>query len=177
MDEIPAAVPGSVNVIVACDENRLIGKGGRLPWRIREDWQWFLRCTKGGACVIGRISYEAMLKGGNVNDKRRFFVVSGTLSLDCAFAKVFTTSLDAVAAAKASGLPVWICGGPRIYEETFALADRLYLTRIHAKIEGGDAWMPDWSGHFGDKPVYERTGSDDTFSYSFEVYNRNAEAK
>lgn len=172
MDEVPEALPGSVNVIVACDENRLIGKGGRLPWRIKEDWQWFMERTRGGACVIGRVSFEAMQKGGNVNERRRFFVVSRNVSLAGEFSQVFATSAEAVAAAKASGLPVWICGGPRIYEETFALADRLYLTRIHAKIEGGDSWMQDWSAHFGGRPVYERSGSDAKFRYTFEVYAR-----
>jgi dihydrofolate reductase len=174
MDDVLVAVPGSVNIIVACDENRLIGREGRLPWRIREDWQWFLACTKGGACVIGRKSFEAMLAGGSINAKRRYFVVSQNRSLAGEFSEVFASSAEAVAAAKASGLPVWICGGPRLYEETLDIADRLYLTRIHAKIEGGDAWMPDWSAHFADAPLYRRDGRDANYYYSFEVYERRA---
>jgi len=165
--------PGSVNVIVACDENRAIGRGGKLPWRIREDWRWFLERTSGGACVIGRLSYEAMLKGGNVNDKRRFFVVSRDRSLAGAFTQVFSDSIHALEAAKASGLPVWICGGPRIYEETMFNADQLFLTRIHARIEGCDAWMPDWNGVFSSKPVYVREGNDEVFRYTFMVFRRN----
>lgn len=174
MNDIPEALPGSVNVIVACDENRLIGRAGKLPWRIREDWQWFLARTKGGACVIGRKSFEAMLHGGSVNEKRRYFVVSRNKSLAGDFSEVFASSSEAVAAARASGLPVWICGGPRLYEETFALADRLYLTRIHSKIEDGDSWMPDWSGHFSGEPLFTRQGSDANYSYSFEVYARRS---
>lgn len=172
MDEIPEALPGSVNVIVACDENDVIGKGGRLPWRIREDWMWFLARTKGGACVIGRKSYESMLRGGSVNDKRRFCVVSSNPSLAGEFAQVFPSCAAAVAAAKASGLAVWICGGPRLYEEALPLADRFYLTRVHAEVEGGDAWMPDWSGYFGGEPIYEKTGRDAAYSYTFQVFAR-----
>jgi dihydrofolate reductase len=174
MDEIPEALPGSVNIIVACDENRLIGKGGRLPWRIREDWQWFLARTNGGACVIGRLSFEAMLKGGNVNANRHFYVVSRNAGLAGEFSEVFSNSFDALAAAKKSGRPVWICGGPRIYEETFPISDRLYLTRIHAKVEGGDAWMPDWSAHFGGAPLYEKSGNDAHYRYTFQVLPRLA---
>jgi dihydrofolate reductase len=171
-DAIPTAEPGSVNLIVACDENRAIGRKGRLPWRIRDDWQWFLERTLAGACVIGRVSYEAMQKGGNVNDKRRFFVVSRDAALAGPDTSVFATTREAVDAAKASGLPVWICGGPRIYEETFAIADRLYLTRVHAEIEDCDAWMPGWTAYFSDSPVSSREGSDGKYSYSFEVYER-----
>jgi dihydrofolate reductase len=169
----PLPQPGAVNMIVACDENRAIGRGGRLPWRIREDWRWFLDCTRGGACVIGRISYEAMLKGGNVNDKRRFFVVSRDESLAGSFTKVYTDSLRALEAAKASGLSVWICGGPRIYAEAMHFADRLYLTRIHAKIEGCDAWMPEWKDEFSSKSIYSREGNDGVLRYTFVVLERN----
>jgi dihydrofolate reductase len=171
-DEIPVAEPGSVNVIVACDENRAIGRRGRLPWRIREDWQWFLGRTQGGANVIGRLSFEAMLAGGNVNEKRKFFVVSRNASLAGPCSQVFASSAEAVAAAKASGLPVWICGGPRIYEETFAVADRLYLTRVHAQVEDVDAWMPDWTPYFAAEPFYKHDGSDAKFRYTFEVHAR-----
>jgi dihydrofolate reductase len=171
-DTPPTILPGSVNIIVVCDENRAIGRGGRLPWRIREDWRWFLGRTNGGACVIGRISFEAMRKGGNVNDKRRFFVVSRDPSLAGPNAQVFPDSFGALESAKATGLPVWICGGPRIYAETMPFADRLYLTQIHAKIEGCDAWMPDWNGEFSAEPIFIREGSDEVFRYTFTVLER-----
>jgi dihydrofolate reductase len=167
---IPLPPPGSVCAIVACDENRLIGKGGRLPWRIREDWRWFLDRTRGGACVIGRTSYEAMQKGGNVNEQRCFYVVSGNAALAGPHTKVFPTSAEAVAAARASSLPVWICGGTRIYEECFPACDMLYLTLVHAKLEG-DAWLPDWTPHFGEV-LYRSEGSDKCYTYTFLVLGR-----
>lgn len=172
MEEIePVAKPGSVNVIVACDENRLIGSHGRLPWRIREDWQWFMRNTRGGACVIGRVCYEAMLKGGNINDKRRFYLISRSDEYAGPNTEVFRSTVDAVKAAKSSGRPVWICGGVSIYKESFPLAERLYLTRIHHAFEGGDAWMPDWSEYF-ETELFRRDSSDERYSYSFSVLAR-----
>jgi len=168
----PAARPSSVNAIVACDENRLIGRAGRLPWRIREDWNWFMGHTLGGACVIGRVSYEAMLRGGHIDEKRRFYVVTSNKALENSFAEVFSDSSSALAAAKHSGLPVWICGGSRIYTETFPACERLYLTRIHARVPGGDAWIDDWTPFFADKPVWSRQSADGKFGYSFEVYDR-----
>ena len=33
----------NINIIVACDKNNLIGKNGTLPWKIKEDWDYFFR--------------------------------------------------------------------------------------------------------------------------------------
>ena len=169
---VPQVSPGSVNIIAACDENRAIGRAGKLPWHIRDDWRWFLERTRGGACVIGRISYEAMLNGGSVNDKRKFFVVSHNQSLAGLHAQVFPECQEALNAAQATGLPVWICGGPRIYKETMSRADRIYLTLIHAKLEGCDAWIPEWKDCFSETPSYESRGKDNNFYYSFLVFDR-----
>ncbi|MDB6126679.1 MAG: dihydrofolate reductase region, partial [Verrucomicrobia bacterium] len=40
---------------VACSENRVIGREGRLPWRIPEDYQFFQDQTAGQIVVLGRI--------------------------------------------------------------------------------------------------------------------------
>ena len=46
-----------INIIVACDRNNLIGKNGKLPWNINEDWEYFLDKTKDGALIMGRHCY------------------------------------------------------------------------------------------------------------------------
>ncbi|MFP6900113.1 MAG: dihydrofolate reductase, partial [Opitutales bacterium] len=51
-----------INLIVACARNRVIGKDGRLPWRIREDWEYFLEKTKQGTLIMGRRCYNEMGK-------------------------------------------------------------------------------------------------------------------
>ena len=163
-------LPGTINLIVACDEGRGIGLGGRLPWRIKEDWQWFMGHTQGGAIVIGRVSYEAMLRGGHVNADRRFCVVSRSTELAGPNTTVFPSTEAALDAARHSGLLVWICGGTRIYEETLPLADRLYLTLVHAQAPA-DAWMPDWTPWFSN-PIYSRDSSDARHRYTFSVLER-----
>lgn len=171
--ELVPPPPGSINLIVACDENRGIGLNGRLPWRIKEDWQWYMGHTLGGCLVIGRVSYCAMLKGGHVNDQRRFHVISRDATLAGPSTQVFADTTSAVDAARATGLPIWICGGTRIYEQTLPIADRLYLTEIHTTAEA-DAWMPDWSPWFGTS-IYHCESSDAKFRYTFEVMGRRHE--
>lgn len=49
----------TLNLIVACAENRVIGRGGGLPWRIPEDWKFFQSQTAGQTCVLGRNCFES----------------------------------------------------------------------------------------------------------------------
>src|SRR5688572_30086867 len=52
-------MPKLLNLIVACAENRVIGRDGKLPWRIPEDLKFFHDETAGQICVLGRICYES----------------------------------------------------------------------------------------------------------------------
>ena len=46
-----------INLILACDLNRVIGKNGKLPWSIKEDWDYFMEKTSGGSMVMGKTCY------------------------------------------------------------------------------------------------------------------------
>ena len=48
----------SIDLIVACASNRVIGRETRLPWSIPEDHRWFHELTAGRTLVLGRICYE-----------------------------------------------------------------------------------------------------------------------
>lgn len=164
------AKPGSINLIVACSENRIIGKNGRLPWRIREDWDWFMNHTRGGANVIGRISYEAMLRGGHITGDRKFQLVSRNKALAGPWTTVHDTTQEALEAARATALPIWICGGSKIYEQTLPIADRLYLTQVHAHVDG-DAEMPDW-GHDFRTVLWQKQCDNGKYRYTFSILER-----
>ena len=51
-----------VALVVAMAENRVIGKGGTLPWRIPEDMKWFREITMGKPCIMGRKTWESLPK-------------------------------------------------------------------------------------------------------------------
>ena len=51
-----------INLIVACGEDRVIGKNGRLPWTIQEDWDYFMDTTSGGSMIMGKICYQEFEK-------------------------------------------------------------------------------------------------------------------
>ena len=132
-----------INLIVACSRNRVIGKDGKLPWRIREDWEYFLEQTKQGTLIMGRRCYNEM--GKHLLD-REVIALSRNPEQSFQHARKAGSLPDALEMA-AGGGEVWICGGQAIYEEAMPLAERLYLTFIDAEYEG-DVFFPAWEDQF-----------------------------
>jgi len=156
------------NLIVACSENRVIGRSGRLPWRIAEDRDFFMAKTAGQIVVLGRLGFESW--PGAVADGRRAVVLASHGTFPSA--RSAPSLPEALAAAE--GLPgeIYICGGQQIYEEAIALpqAARLYLTLVHAEVQG-DRFFPDWTGIFK-REVDRRESSDANWRYTFLTLER-----
>jgi len=133
-----------INLIVACSRYRVIGKDGRLPWKIREDWEYFLEKTKQGILVMGRRCYDEM--GKHLLD-REVITLSRDPNTTFEHARKAGSLPEALELARANGGEIWICGGQGIYEEAMPLADRLYLTLIDAEYEG-DVSFPAWEDQF-----------------------------
>ena len=131
-----------INLIVACDLNRVIGKNGKLPWSIKEDWDYFMDKTSGGSMVMGKTCYYEFepYAGG-----RELIVLTHNVSSKFAKAKA-ANSLDH-ALSLATHSPIWICGGEKLYEESMPIADRLYITKINHSFDG-DVYFPDWEKTF-----------------------------
>src|SRR5947208_9774121 len=51
-----------LNAIAAMSENRVIGAGNRIPWRLPEDFKWFKNITTGQVIVMGRKTFESIGK-------------------------------------------------------------------------------------------------------------------
>lgn len=135
------------SIIVALSDNNVIGIKNDLPWYIPEDLKRFKSITFGKPCIMGRKTFESIVKRlGKPLPGRTSIVVSrsgyahdGAIicpSLEAALIKARTIAVDNEASE------IMVIGGAQIYEQALPLADRLYLTRVHQKIEGGDAFFP-----------------------------------
>ena len=163
-------MPKLLHLQVACAENRAIGRGGRLPWRIPEDMAFFLAQTAGQIVVLGRVCFETWPRVQL--DGRRPVVVTRNSAL--AGGEVRTAPSLAAALAIAETLPgeIHICGGQRIYEETLALDRpmRLHLTLVHAEVPG-DTFFPEWR-HLAWRELDRREGADASYRYTFFTLER-----
>ncbi len=126
------------SLIVAAAENGVIGRGNRLPWHLPADLAHFKRTTLGHPVIMGRRTWESI---GKPLPGRRNIIVSrtpGFLAPGCEVVR----DLDA-AYSLAEGEPeAYVIGGTQLYEAALPGADRIYLTRVLANVDG-DARFPD----------------------------------
>jgi dihydrofolate reductase len=132
-----------VALILAVSENGVIGKGGTLPWRIPEDMRWFKQTTLGKPCIMGRKTWESFPK--RPLPGRPNIVITRERSFAAEGATVVHSFDDAVRAAerlKGDADEIMVLGGAEIYREALPRADRIYLTRVHAHVDG-DTYLPE----------------------------------
>ena len=128
-----------ISMVVAMDENGLIGRGGQLPWRLPEDLKHFRRLTLGKTVLMGRRTWDSL---GKPLEGRRNWVLSRDPAFHPAGCEVFATLEQALAAHRDGELVV--IGGAELYRQALPLADTMHLTRVHARVEG-DTSFPDWT--------------------------------
>lgn len=132
-----------IALIVAMAENRVIGRDGGLPWRIPADLKYFKATTMGKPIVMGRKTFDSI---GKPLPGRANIVVTRS---DATFPDGVDVVGDvdaalAIAQKRAAEVNVdeiMIIGGAALYEATLPRADRLYITEVHATVEG-DTYFP-----------------------------------
>ena len=125
-----------ISLIVAYANNNVIGNKGCIPWNIKGEQKRFRELTTGNVVIMGRRSYEEI---GKPLPNRTTIVVSNTKNYNgenCFTAK----SLDE-AIKMAGDRNIFISGGARLYEESLAIVEKMYITEIDCDIEG-DTYFP-----------------------------------
>jgi len=145
-----------ISLIVAASMNNVIGAKGDLPWRLSSDLKRFKALTMGKPIVMGRKTYESI---GRPLPGRQNIVVTRNTDFAAEGCDV-VSSIDAAIEAAGDAEEIMIIGGSHIYEAFLPRADRIYLTRVQADVEG-DAYLPDLSDDFWhETSVEERTADD-----------------
>jgi len=166
-------MPKPVHIIVACSENRVIGRGGRLPWSIPEDTAFFQARTLGHTVIMGARSFGEWLGCARGRD---VVVVTHDPAALPPGVHAAATLPEAIARARTLRGEIYLCGGQRIYEEGLALADCLHLTLVHTQIADGDTFFPDWRAHFP-RETARRESHDSRWRYTFLTFERQEPAQ
>lgn len=158
----------SISLIVACDENRLIGRNGDLPWRLPNDLKHFKALTLGKTILMGRKTWDSL---GRPLPQRENWVLSRDAAFSAEGCRSFTKLEDALSAHTQGELMV--IGGADLYRQALPHAQRLYLTQVHAR-EQGDTWFPDCSNAGFREITREDHPADDRhpYAYSFLMLER-----
>jgi len=130
-----------VTIIAAMDDQRLIGKGDGLPWRLPADLRHFKAMTLGKPVIMGRRTFETI---GRPLPGRTTIVITRDMDYQPEGVIVVHTINDALEAARevagAHG-EAMVAGGANVYFQFLPRADRMILTLVHGKFEG-DTWFP-----------------------------------
>jgi dihydrofolate reductase len=134
----------TISLVVAVAENGVIGRGGTLPWRVPSDMRTFRRLTMGKPVIMGRKTYDSI---GKPLEGRDNIVVTRNAGFEAPGTERAGSVDDALALARigaaARGVDeIMVIGGAEIFAATLPLADRIYLTRIHARPDG-DTTFPE----------------------------------
>lgn len=165
--------------IAAMSENRVIGKGGHLPWRVQGDAQFWRETSRGKPVIMGRRSFEDTPPSFQKRDK----IIVVTRDKNWTFAENVTvvhSVEDSVQAAKTicqqtGDTTVVIGGGGEIYKHLLDQTDEIYLTTIHCQVADGDAFFPaldhtQWTQHGADQFFEKQDG--DSADYTIRHYKR-----
>ena len=125
-----------ISIVAAVSQNGVIGKDGKIPWKLPADLAYFKNLTMGHAIVMGRKTYDSI---GKALPGRTNIVITRQKHFSAADCIVAHSLKDAL--LKAEGKEIFIIGGGEIYREAMPLADKLYLTLVEQDFEG-DAFFP-----------------------------------
>ena len=161
-----------ISLIVAAAENGVIGRQGELPWRLSDDLRRFKSVTMGKPIVMGRKTWESI---GRALPGRQNIVITRQRDFTADGCDVVSSVEEAMTVAGGAE-EIMIIGGSEIYALFLPHAGRLYLTRVHADIEG-DARLPDLELDAWHLVSEEPHAADDRneFDVTFRVYERAAQ--
>ncbi len=168
-----------LSLIVAVAENGVIGRDGGLPWRLSSDLKTFRRLTMGKPLIMGRRTFNSI---GKPLDGRDNIVVTRDPLFEVAGVSACATVAEAVTlgrvlAATRGADEIMVIGGAQIYAAVLPVADRIYVTQVHAA-PPGDRHFPSL-----DKSVWGEVsredlpkGARDDYAATLIVYERVTDA-
>jgi len=160
-----------VSLIAAVSENGVIGLDGGIPWRLPADLKLFKQLTMGHTLILGRKTYQSI---GRPLPGRKMVVLTRQMEFTAPGCLIAPSLEQALDTAQAEGeTEAFIAGGAVVYAQALPLADRIYLSRVHAVV-AGDTFFPAF-----DESAWQVTQSEQhpkqpgqEYGFTFEVLER-----
>lgn len=131
-----------ISLIGAASENDVIGKDNWMPWDLPAELAYFRNVTRGKTVIMGRKTYDAV---GRPMPGRHNIIISRNKDLLIPGVDVVGSVEEALELARKDDMDeIFVIGGEQIYRAAMPYANRIYLTRVHAFIEGGEAFFPEF---------------------------------
>ena len=152
-------------LIAAMSENHVIGKNNSLPWHLPDEWKHFRQVTDGKPFLMGRKSFDAP---DALHSNYRNVILTehpgSSSDPDIQFAADLPTAMMLLRDEN----EVFVLGGASVFRQTLPLAEKLFLTIVHAQVEG-DAFFPEFDLNDWDLISSEYHGIDEEHEYAFSM--------
>lgn len=142
----------TLSLICAFANHRVIGRGNDLPWDVPRDLEHFRETTRGKPVIMGRLTYDSILmrrNGKPLPGRPHYVVTSQNLQTLPEGVSIYSSLHGAIEQAQADypDEEIFIIGGAKIYAQSVALVDKMYLTEIELDVVGGDAFFPEFNAN------------------------------
>lgn len=152
-----------ISIISAMARNRVIGNLNKLPWHLPADLQHFKQTTMGKPMIMGRKTWESL---PGLLPGRPHIVVTRNPEFIAEGASI-AHSLEAAIKQASDAPEIMIVGGANLYYQTLSIAHRLYLTKIHADVEG-DAHFPEFNPEDWEQTSLQHHSADEKNPYDYD---------
>ena len=162
-----------LSLIVAASTNKAIGLKNQLLWRLPNDTKFFKNTTWAMPVIMGRKTFESL--GNKPLQGRLNIIITHNSGWTAEGATVVNSLQQAIdASAVLDYKEAFVIGGGEIYKEAMPVADRIYLTRVDAVLEG-DTFFPEintkeWRMHSEASFLPDEKHA---YAYHFQVWEKN----
>ncbi len=160
----------TISIIVAADENNVIGGHNKLLWHLPDDFKRMKELTMGYPLIMGRKTYESI--GRALPGRRNIVITSQKITYPgCEVVPSLEEALKAVE-HDPSG-EAFIFGGGDVYRQALPMTDRVYMTRVHGQLEG-DVTFPELPADQWTLTASEKHEKDErhVYAFTFETWER-----
>ena len=144
-----------IGLIVARSKNNVIGKNGKIPWKIKGEQKQFRELTTNKAVIMGRKSYNEI---GHPLANRLNIIVSNTANYTGE--NLITVHSLNEAIQVAGNKDIFVIGGYSLYKEALPIVDKMYITEIDIEVSNGDVFFPQFNIDNFELSIGETFGND-----------------
>ncbi len=156
---------------MAVADNGVIGKDGAVPWYLPADLAHFKQTTIGHPIIMGRKTYESI---GRALPGRTNIVITRNHNFHAEGCMVTSSINKTIRIAKSTdgSDEVFIIGGSEIYNLAMPLAKRIYLTKVHAAVDGDKFLIYDPSEWRQVSDEKHSSDAKNSYNYNFTIQER-----
>lgn len=164
----------SLAIIVAMDQNQLIGDKNKIPWQLPADLKYFKKTTTGSPVIMGRKTFESI---GFPLPERENIILTRDKNYTAEGCEIINSPAEILTRFTDQAQQAFIIGGAEIYRIFLLQTDKLYLTIIENKFSG-DTYFPEinWQNWTLVSKEQGIKNSQNPYQYFFHIYQRKTKA-